>query len=363
MFSVFVSVYVVMQTFVFVVGCNSAKKMQSDDTETENEISSEPEPVIEEFVYEPSQVAMSFKEIWGYVFNGREYEFSSNYPITDVGYFVSAVNAFSELDPVPERNKFFSKYKGRVHLVTSADSRSQTHLLLDPELPLRDRIIDSLIKASETYEGLQIDWELVPAKDKDNFLSFLTEIKKKLNGKILSIAVPARVKTLTEDAYDYAAVSEIVDRVIIMAYDEHWSTSKPGPIASNSWCRNIYNYAKNIIPEEKLVMGVSFYGRTWTDDKDGARAWYNEGINRIKSENEVNETLRSDEGIPYFSFTKTVTITGWYDDVYSLNVRCKMYRDSGVKNLAFWRVGQEDKEFWNLIVTEDSLRKTQNLMK
>jgi len=290
--------------------------------------------------------SIAFKEIWGYVMIGREYEFSTKFPITDVGYFCSAVNVFSEMPEVPPRSKFFKKYKGRVHLTTSVDSKSQTHLLLQPDLPLRDKIIDQMVKAAETYEGLQIDWESVPKEDDENFWEFLRILKQKLNGKMLSMAIPARTRTLQKDAYNYEKLAEIADRIIIMAYDEHWSTSKPGAIASTDWCERIAKYSITQIPPSKLVMGLSSYGRTWMKAPVKAQAWYNSGINRITKDNNA-EIVRDSYGTPHFEFKEEVTITGWYDDIPSLKIRCKMYDDLKINNIAFWRVGFEDPRLWN----------------
>lgn len=291
---------------------------------------------------------LPFREVWGYVMNGREHEFSVKYPITDVGYFVDAVNIWSEQGPVPVRDKFFKNYTGRVHLVTSCDSSSQTHLLLDPNLPLRNRIITQLVEASKTYDGLQVDWELVKKRDKQNFLEFLKILKRKLGNKPLTVAIPARTKTLQNDQYDYADLAKIVDKILIMAYDEHWSTSAPGAIGSTDWCKRIAEYAKTVIPENKLIMGISFYGRIWTNDKEGGRAWYHEGMERIRGEKSA-QMQRDDFGVPYYQFQKTVTLTGWFDDTLSLKIKCQMYKDINIDRIGFWRVGQEDKNFWKHI--------------
>ena len=79
---------------------------------------------------------LSFKEVWGYVMIGEETSFSADYPVTDIGYFVSAVSNFSEIQPVPKRETRFPDFKGRIHVVSSGDSRQPTHLLLDPKLGL-----------------------------------------------------------------------------------------------------------------------------------------------------------------------------------------------------------------------------------
>ena len=298
---------------------------------------------------EKSADALEFEEVWGYVMVGRENEFNQEAPITDVGYFVSAVNAYSEMDPVPERDTFFANYKGRVHLTTSVDSRSQAHLLLDPELPLRQRIIGQMVEAARTYDGLQIDWENIPKNDNKRFLEFLKLLRAEMPDKMLTIAVPARTKTLENDIFDYKSISAVVDKVFIMAYDEHWSTSAPGAIGSTDWCKRIAEYAKTVIPEEKLVMGISLYGRTWLSVPYRAQAWYRSGIERIKRENGITEVKRDAFGVPSFTFKETGTITGWYDDTTSLKVKFKMYKDIGVNRIGFWRLGFEEPELWKEI--------------
>lgn len=290
-----------------------------------------------------------FTELWGYVMNERESAWNNELPLTDICYFTPAITTFSEVPTSPPKEKFFSQTEARVHLVTSCDSKAQTHLLLSPKLPLRDKIIDDLVKASETYDGLQIDWELVSAVDDENFLEFLSLLRSKLGNKILSVAVPARMRTLQKDAYSYAKIAPLVDKVIIMAYDQHWSTSEPGPIAGTLWCQKITEYAKTQIPEEKLIMGLSFYGRAWRDDKLGGKAYIYSTLEEIISEHEIKHFTRDEYDTPSFKITKKLTVTTWFDDEKSLATRTKMYRDSGINALSFWRVGQEDKRFWNYL--------------
>ncbi len=314
---------------------------------------SPPAPVDEDrtgYSYARSASAVEFNEIWGYIMIKNEDRFSKEFPVSDIGYFVKAVDTYSRLEDVPAKEEHFADFTGRVHLVSSADSKAQTHLLLTQK-DVRDQIVEDLIKASETYDGLQIDWELVPAKDKDAYLEFLTILKEKLGQKCLSVAVPARVKTLNTDAYDYEAINKIADRIIVMAYDEHWSTSEPGPVASNGWCKRIADYAKTIIPPEKLVMGLSFYGRAWSDDTEGKRAYTYDKLQKLKYDRKITDKKiqRNAEGIPYFTYKKPVMITVWFDDIKSNTERCRMYQENGIQNISWWRIGQESIKFWDNI--------------
>ncbi len=283
---------------------------------------------------------------------GEEKLCSPEFPVSDLGYFIKAFNTYSELEPVPARDKYFSDYDCRIHIVSSVDSRSQTHLLLDPALPLRNKVINDLIKAAETYDGIQIDWEGVTARDKENYMSFLYDLKKKMGKKILSVAIAARVKKLNKDAYDYEDLSKVADKIIIMAYDEHWSTSKPGAVASLEWGEKVCDYAVSAIQGEKLVMGLPFYGRTWSTDTEGKRAYKYKSMQEMLTDKRVK--IQRDNGkVNNYKFTKKVEIEGWFDDAESLNAKICSYMSRGVDKVAFWRIGQEDPFFWQYLKLEE----------
>ncbi|MDR0656720.1 MAG: glycoside hydrolase [Treponema sp.] len=292
----------------------------------------------------------SFGEVWGYVIGGREQALRGNYPLSDVVYFGAEIDTYGSLTDVPDRKKL-TWFPGRVHLgVACNSSRALTHFVLEKEGAVRKQLIADLLEASRYYDGLQIDFELVPAKDGGNFLSFLTELRAGLSGKMFTIALPARLKTLQDDVYDYRKISPLVDRVLVMAYDEHWSTSAPGPIASMSWCRSVASYSLSVLEPEKLVMGIPFYGRTW-GSINPFRAFFFSGIQRIREENHVS-SIRRENGIPTFTYEAPLLVTVYYEDQYSLSARMEMYRHMGVGAIGFWSIGQEDPGFWNLLKLE-----------
>ncbi len=299
------------------------------------------------FTYAPETDALCFNEIWGYVMVGRENEFSPAMPLSDVGYFVGAIGIYSEVLPVVAKEKHFAHYTGRVHLVTTVDTRAQVHVLLDPTLPLRKKLLAGLVEAASTYDGLQIDWEAIGERDIESFLSFLQELKDGLGEKTLSVALPARTKTLTKDPFDYARIATIADRMIIMAYDEHWSTSKPGAVASYDWCKRIAEYTLLHVPTEKIVMGLPFYGRTWGSYTDANRAFGMANISRLQKENGIHDShIQRENGIPSFTYEHKTTVTVWYNDAESIRTLASLYKALGIAHIGFWRVGQEEQSIW-----------------
>lgn len=303
---------------------------------------------------EPSGYPVEFKESWGYVSQSRMNEYNENIPLTDVCFFAADFDCYGNLISVPSRSKLKIPESARSHLVVICDSKSLTHFVIAPDLPIRDKAIKQIVDATKNFDGIQLDFELIPNKDGAAYLKFVTDLKTALekrygkNNKMYSICVPARMKLLQDDLFPYATLADIFDRIFVMTYDEHWSTSKPGPIASIDWSRKCAEYATQTVPPEKLIMGVPFYGRTWTDETTSG-AWYFSGANRIMTENGVKEVTYID-GIPTFNYTQEVNVTGYFNDTTSVLALCRLYASMNVNNIGFWRIGQEDPEFWDWLI-------------
>ena len=295
-----------------------------------------------------AQPTASFSEIWAYLQNGDEKSLNVLYPVTDIGYFGAAINYRGHLYGTPVRSKL-SGYKGRVHLVVNElSSQALTHFSLDPEYPIRNTLLAEITAASKDFDGVQLDFEMVPAPDAENYYSFLALLKKKIGAKkTLSVAIPARTRNVG-DAYDYDRLAKIVDRIIVMAYDEHWSGSVPGSIASLAWCRKVSDYAILHIGNDKLIMGLPFYGRAWTE-KNPAKAYRFSGISDLITEKNI-PLVNRDESIPFFSYDEIVHVNVFYEDGYSIISRALMYQDLSVRSIAFWKLGQEDQSIWNRLV-------------
>ena len=287
-----------------------------------------------------------FNEIWGYLMSEEEAHLTDKIPVTDIGYFSARISRTGTLYGTPNIKRI-KNYKGRVHLVIAETGNfTLTHICLNPAFNLRYKLINDIVAASAPFDGVQIDFESVIPADKDIFLEFLTILKKELKGKTLSIAVPARRKNV-DDAFDYNKIGKIADRIIIMAYDQHWSTSKPGPVSSLNWCEKVTNYAVSKIPAEKIVMGIPFYGRAWID-KNPARAY------RLNNTKNIIEKLKpeikyTEDKIPFFTYSTTVKVTHYFDDKNTIADKLKLYKNSSINKVAFWRISQETPEIWDII--------------
>jgi chitinase len=124
------------------------------------------------------------------------------------------------------------------------------------------------------FDGFDVDWESPQAADAENFRALLEEFRRQMNavrsGLRLSIAVGESPNELP--GTDFAAVSRIVDQVGVMNYDYAgpWSqtTGLLAPLFAGKHYGSIENsiasYKARGVPDSKLLMGLPFYGYSWT---------------------------------------------------------------------------------------------------
>ena len=115
--------------------------------------------------------------------------------------------------------------------------------------------------------GIVVDFEEVPDASQVHFKQFAAELATSLHSANLKlmIALPAR-----DDDYDYEFFGKQCDAIILMNYDQHWLTSPPGPIAAQDWFVENLRQLLEIVPAQKLVVGIANYAYDWGEtDKKG----------------------------------------------------------------------------------------------
>jgi len=296
-----------------------------------------------------------FREIWAYLMRGEERELTGAEPITDLCYFGTGLTKEGRITDAAARPAVTPKdgVMPRVHLVIAELSNNALmHFSLDPEYGVRPLLIEDICRVSEGFDGVQIDFESVSRDDADYFLDFLKALRGSLpSSRMLSVAVPAKTE-LIADAYEYTRIAAVADRLIIMAYDEHWSTSAPGPIASLPWCARVADYARGVIDREKMVMGVPLYGRAW-QEKRLARALRFRNVQDIVAEKKT-ETKYSSELGAWFEYSENVVVKVFYDDERSLMEKLNLYKARNIDAVSFWRIGLGPQALWNSIETTGS---------
>jgi len=291
-----------------------------------------------------------FKEVWGYLLQGKEYELKGAEPFTDICYFAANLMNDGRITDTIARPVVALRdgSKPKIHLVI-ADlwNSSLMHFSLSSVYGIRPLLINDICRVSQDFDGVQIDFETVSPDDAQYFWDFLQQLRDQLpSNKMLSIAVPARTGEIF-DAYEYWKIAPIMDRVVIMAYDEHWSQSSPGPVASLPWCLDVIDHALSVIENDKIVMGLPLYGRAW-QDKKLAKALSFHNVQDIIAEKSAKTNYQSELGF-YFEYVDKVVVKVFYDDLRSIREKLQLYASHNVKSVAFWRIGLGPSGLWNSI--------------
>ena len=85
---------------------------------------------------------------------------------------------------------------------------------------------------TDQYKGLTLDIEAFPETSRGDYKQLVQELYGDLQSKGLKlyIAVPVNDKE-----FDYSAIAQFADGLILMNYDEHYPGGMPGAVASQDW--------------------------------------------------------------------------------------------------------------------------------
>ena len=204
------------------------------------------------------------------------------------------------------------------------------------------------------YQGVNIDFENVPARNRTYLTAFFRELAAELRPKGLLVTASLPAKTSNDrtsshgGAFDYEALAPYLDQAMIMTYDEHYSGGSPGPVASYPWVEKVVRYALNYFQPNKIVLGIAAYGYDWSLNS-GKALNYNAIQNLVKKYGVVPK-WSSTSKVPYFTYKSWgITHEVWYENSVSTAAKMQLVRNYDLKGVAVWRLGYEDPAIWNII--------------
>jgi len=141
----------------------------------------------------------------------------------------------------------------------------------------KEKLATQIVNAIQKYDldGVNIDLENLTEEDRSNYTALVKLVRQKLpEGKRLCVSVAANPNgwnTGWQGSYDYEELGKLADYMMLMAYDEHYEGSEAGPVAGIEFVEASIQYALNYVPNNKIVLGVPFYGRYWNKS---TRSWW-----------------------------------------------------------------------------------------
>jgi peptidoglycan-N-acetylglucosamine deacetylase len=224
--------------------------------------------------------------------------------------------------------------------------------LMDPVARQNFRKELLLFLASDRFKGAAIDFEEIPLKAQPGYLALVQELAADLHARGLRLYLNVPV---ADDNYDYARLAASADGLVVMNYDQHQTTSAPGPVAAQDWFTANLKQAVKDIPKTKIICAIGAYGYDWAvspkhkrvvnvDTNSAQEAW----LHARESGSEIE--LDSDSLNPHFAYEEEngVRHQVWYLDAVTALNQMRAARDAGIRTFALWRLGSEDRSIWKI---------------
>jgi len=223
------------------------------------------------------------------------------------------------------------------------DGAGITQLMRDPAAS--DRVLDHIAKllSANQADGVFFDFETLPAGAHPAYRAFLRRARTKLPGLTIAIAVPVADPDWRLESY-----APLVDRIFLMAYDEHSEAGDPGPIASQPWFADSVARAARFLPREKVVVALGSYAYDWESGGD-AVAHSIEDVWLTAHDSGVMPRYDSLSSNSSFAYEEDrVRHDIWLLDAAAMRSQLETLHAMGLRAVALWRLGTEDPSVWTM---------------
>ena len=204
--------------------------------------------------------------------------------------------------------------------------------------------------AVESHQaGIVVDLEEVPDASQPHFRQLVGALAPALHsaGLKLMIALPAR-----DDAYDYEFFGKQCDAIVLMNYDQHWLTSPPGPIAGQDWFVENLRQVFDVVPPQKIIVGIANYAYDWSlaakKEREAAEEFSIQEALLHAEESDANIEFDSNSLNPRYSYYDEHSHVHqvWMLDAVTAYNQLRASERLGVQGTALWRLGSSDTSLW-----------------
>ena len=194
--------------------------------------------------------------------------------------------------------------------------------------------------------GVMFDFENLPDASLPDLVRLVGETRAALApaGRLVSVTAP-----VDSDKWPLRALAQASDKLVLMAYDEHWQGGQAGPIASDGWFAERMTRSLAGIPANKVVAALGNYAYDWHDGHADAltvgEAWL------AAHDSDTRPTFVPAAGNAGFAYADEVGHHHdvWLEDAVASWNQLHQLRRMGVTSVGLWRLGSEDPGFWTAL--------------
>lgn len=224
--------------------------------------------------------------------------------------------------------------------------------------PARKAAAAAIAAAAGDYAGVTIDFEGLRSAMKDSFTAFMTELRAALPaGKTLCVCVQPPE---WYDGYDFRALGELCDKVILMAHDYQdlslpsgWvgtgqTYNPPAPLDKIYAALSAVTDSKTgVADRSKIALAVSFATVALQVDANDRLASttlafpsYSTLLTRLRQSGTVmGWDSAAATPYAYYATENGSRYRVWYENERSVTEKIKLARMFGISGLSLWRLG------------------------
>ncbi|KAK6021983.1 hypothetical protein OSTOST_12330, partial [Ostertagia ostertagi] len=128
-------------------------------------------------------------------------------------------------------------------------------------------------------QGVNIDFEEVEERCIAPMHAFQRQLYERLHND--GLLVTQDISAGNED-FHLAQLDQYNDYFFLMAYDQHYPSSVPGPVCEQRWIEKQLDEIAAVVPSTKIILGLAAYGYDWPDGSEGATVTYQQALSEAK---------------------------------------------------------------------------------
>ncbi len=259
--------------------------------------------------------------------------------------------------------------------VSNFGSKNNSKFLSNPKA--QETLIDSLttLLKLRNADGINIDFEGVPKRSKQDFSNFLINLSTKLRASNSKYLVSLALYAVDQNKiFDIKTINPYIDIYTLMGYDYYGSFSdQAGPISplnssiqwgENSVAHSIDYYLDQGVYPNDLIVGLPYYGGEWQTKTVSIPSKTDHFIKhysytRIKeiiesNHVEVKYDTISSSAYSVFKDTEDNPRQIWFEDSISLSHKYDWIKSKKLSGIGIWALGYDhgNPELWHLLANK-----------
>jgi len=226
------------------------------------------------------------------------------------------------------------------------DGDTAAAIITKPES--RTALIAALVKlaADKNYGGYIFDLENLSPTTIAALPQFVSAAQTAFSAAHLEIWVTV---PLGSTDWPMRSMQDAGATIVLMAYDQCWANSTPGPIAGDDWFGpTLASHMRGLDPS-KTIIALGSYAYDWPKGQP-AKALSVEQATQLARDNNSSVTRTAPQSNPVFTYSGAdgVPHVVWMLDGSTFARERGTASSYNVKGVALWRLGLEDAAVWKI---------------